>query len=914
MVVCQPRIRVRGIRKNRRRRRHLDDNTRMTTKTYGILDPHAVGPSEEIQQGGTVATCNVDAQDIHRLIRGSIGFAPNTGMHYVEFTFYGEGDIAGLIACGLVTAAHPLSMYVGEDASGIGYKAGDGDIFSNNVSVATCDATAKLVVIGLAYDSDAGTATFKVADSEIATVSVTAGQTYYYAVSVGSTIAYDLSCYVVSGSVAFTYAQPDSPAWFTQTFGHGIIRVCGPIGFLTDSGDTPANVPFAPDLLETQQYNVRRQANVWPWSNQNSSSTVGSLALDNMTVPGKYDYLLDADVRNGKVTHRLQPANGTYADSFVVSTSRINTVKSDGEAVMRLQLGSMLDTLQRPLQNRIFPPYVDAGIANRPYPILNGACRNVPVPLVDQENRIFQLSDQPISNIAIVRDKGDADDPLGSPPDYTLINNSTQLQKQVLPEGKLTVDASNVGSQNVIPGVDDVLAGAGDFTTWTNPANPPDGWTTGGNGTIIRRGTSSNYPQDYVAEIVATDPWNPNGGKFGKWLKSPSVVLEAGKNYNIVVKLFRAVGGPPNPVGGTDFGLRLFSALDAAPSSAITPFGAALQSPLYRDDDVYTFPYSVPAGSSRFIYAVVGCAQGATSAIVSFYHIRAELIPITPPNVPIQGMTLFQMESDFVARALRQGIDIEWEPQDAIDIDDRLQYTSLGFYRGTDPIQIDAAMRKPLDSVCGVLCEDHLGRVRLRQLIDPATIDDGDVVIDLSEGNMMFPVDAEPDAATGLTTTGGVRFNNFVFTPTDFVTDYSPITGIDAATRTQFERDSQFLVTSTEPLSSFYDHARSADPIIFSLDDEDEGQTEINRVNGFYSTTPKFYTCTVYFDERNAQTLAQLLFGDCVRVTYKSPADQRTPNGVVPGVVRYGLDAKKLIVVDTNLIPAGFAIDLLLWG
>jgi len=868
----------------------------MTTKTYSVFDPHAVGPSEEIQNGGSVVTCNVDAQDMERSVRSSIGFS--SGLHYAEFVVYGEGDLPGKVAIGIMTAGAPLSQSVGKNAASVGFRVGDGDIWVNDVSVATVDPAEKEVTVGILLDADNDEVTFFVANSDVATISIASGQTWYYGSSVGSTVAYDLSVYAITGNVAFTFPQPDNPGWFTESGGAGFLRVCAKTGFLTATTDTPANTPYDPDILEDENFSIRRTVNVWPWSNQNSGSTYGSLALDNWTEPGKYDYLTRIDVRNAKVTFRLVPVNGTLDDSFVVGTARVSTAKSDGEAIMRLELGDAMSTLQRPLQNRIFPPYVDEGVANRPVPILIGAARNIPAPLVDQENRIFQVSDQPISNLGVARDSGDPLDPLGTPPDYTLVGGQTQVQTNVLPQGKFTVDASNVGTQNVIDGADDLLNGDGVFDVWTNPSNPPDGWTTGGAGTITRRGLAQGFPQDYVPEIVATDPWDPGNGDFGKWIKSPSAVLVAGRAHNITVKVRRAVGGPPNPVGGSQFGLRLVSALDAAPSSHITPYGnnGAIQQPLWQGEDRYTFPYTCPAGSDRFIYAVVACSKGATSAIVSFYDIEAELIPLVQPDVPLQGMTLYQVQQNLAARAaLTDNVDIVLD--DFADVDALLGYKSFGMWIGTEAIQVETAMRRPMDSVCGALCEDHLGRIRGRILTNPNLASDGDVVLELSGDNLMFPIDVTVDEATGLTTKGGSRYNNEQFSSTDFVSDPTG-GGIPYALRTQFEQPSQFMATSTASLPSFYEHARSANPIIFMLDDPIEAQAEITRVGDFFEVLPGLFTCTVYFEGSNAQAMAQLMFGDIVKITYP----------------RYGFDdGKKCTIVDTVLSPAAFSLQLVVW-
>lgn len=865
----------------------------MTTKTYALFDTHAEGPDEIVAQGGEVITCTVDADDIHRLVRLTEGFS--TGIHRFQVGYYGEGEIAGKVSHGIVTAAHSLSKYVGEESTGYGFKAGDGGIFNNNAQVTATDPTVKQVMCDVILDCDALTCEFRVNGSSIAIVAIASGQTWYGAVGVGSEIAAgDISAYIITGANAFDFIDPvQSVGWYTETQGFGSLRMCAQTGFLTAGTDTPPYVSYAPDMLEFFGFATKRSCSVWSWSNQSSGATFGTLAQKNDK--GQYDFMLRTDPRDAKVTVRSVPVGGTFADAFVVATANINAVSTDGEAILRSSLGDTLSTIQRQLQTRKFPPWVDEGIANRPYPILLGAVRQVAPLLRDEENRLWQLGDASINNIGVLRDQGDPLDPNASPPDYALTADASSLQTNVMPVGKLTGDFSSLGQQNQIDGAVDVLAGAGLFTTWTNPSNPPDGWTSGGGGSFAREGIAQGFPQNYVAQIVATDPWSPGTGKFGKWLKFASALLP-GRTYNVVLKLRNAVGGPPSPVGGADYGIRILSALDNAPSSAMSPFGAPLQQPLWRDQDQYTFTYQVPAGGTRDLYVSVACATGATSAIVSFYGIALELLPLTQPEVPLQPMLL----NVFMQNIIEQRLGLtssDWVQQDAIDIDVRTGYDGIGYYT-SDPVTGEAALRAATDSYCAVIFTDHLGRIRVRQLIDPDTISDGDIVASFNATNIQYPMNCVIDAATGLTTSMISQKNNYISTPTDFVSDTNAATGISYALRARFQQQGQFLAVATVPLAGYYAFAQLAPPLVSLFDNPDNAQTEINRVNALYSTTPCFYTFTVLFNGNNAQTLCRLIFGDGIIVTYD----------------RYGLDnGKKMIVVDANVLPGNFSIEIVAW-
>lgn len=879
----------------------------MTTKTYALLDTHAVGPLELLDIGRTVITCAVPGTDYARAVRATEGFS--SGQHYLEFTAYGEGTMAGKVAVGIGTATASLSQRVGFGADSVGFKLGDGDIWVNDISVATVAPTDKEVVCGLLLDADADTATFFVANSIVAVVALTPGQTWYPMGSVGcDTASNDLNVYFVFGQNAFTYPQPGGLGWFTESGGFGGVRVCGQTGYLTRSSDTPANTLYVPDMVEFNDFATKHDCSVWPWSNQSSGATYGSLALAN--ADGRYDYLTKIDPRDAKVTMRLVPVGAPFSESFVVATTNVNNIGSDGEAKMRLDLSDTIATLQGQLQTLIFPPYVDPGIAGRPFPILLGAARNVPILLKDQENRLFQASDAPINNIGVLRDMGDRLDPNAAPPDYTLTSDGAAVQTQVLPQGKLAGDFSSLGTQYIIPGADDALGGQGTLATWTTPTSPPDGWTIDGvsSGTQTRLGTATSpaVPQNYASEITTAQAWWPPLNKFG-FVQHLAANLEPGATYNFTFKIYFATGAPPVVPGvGKPFGFRLVSSLAGNPSSSITPDGQPINASLWQGDDVYTFTYTVPAGLPRDLYLSFAAADGvvagtaAGSATGIWYLLQAEKLVGTVDQVPLQPMTLTAYVQAIATRAAAQGLDVDWSEclVDTAAIDARTGYQGIGNWI-SDPTTIEQALREVCDSYCAVLFTDHLGRPRIRQLIDPATIADGDIVLELSGTEIEYPVNCSTDAATGLTDSMLSQENYYIYTDNDFVSDFNEVTGIDGATRMRFKQQGQYVSVATVGIASFYNFARKQPAIMSKFDYQPDADTEINRVCGFFSGTPNFYKLTVLFDGATAETLAHLIFGDGIKVTYP----------------RYGLnDGKKLLVIDTNILPGDFSIELTCWA
>src|SRR5690606_5056723 len=133
--------------------------------------------------------------------------------------------------------------------------------------------------------------------------------------------------------------------------------------------------------------------------------------------------------------------------------------------------------------------------------------------LIDEANRIYQLADAPITNIAAMRDKGAPLDPNASPPQYTPALDASGAQLDTLPEGKFTCDISSEGAQVVIPGAVDVMNGEGILDDWPVALDPPTGWSDSSPtfGTITRFGTANSYSQDYVAVFTTSRAYNTSG-------------------------------------------------------------------------------------------------------------------------------------------------------------------------------------------------------------------------------------------------------------------------------------------------------------------------------------------------------------------------------------------------------------------
>lgn len=276
-------------------------------------------------------------------------------------------------------------------------------------------------------------------------------------------------------------------------------------GMTTGPGDTPANTQFKPRVLNAEQFSIKRAPKVWPYGDttEHQGAAFGQLQIDNYD--GAFDFLISADLRDTSVVIRLPAAGGlltgtTMSSAPLIATGILDSVSSDSEDVVTVNFKDTIARLDKPLPCRFNPPFVDANAANAMVPMSFGAFRNVAPLLVDSANRLYQIHDVHVANISLVSDKAAPLDPSASPPQYTPALSNSGIQLATLPVGKLTCEGSSVGMQSAIPGVNDILAGAGAFP---GVIGTPGGWTgakrgvsrpTTGAVTVVLAGAAYAFP------------------------------------------------------------------------------------------------------------------------------------------------------------------------------------------------------------------------------------------------------------------------------------------------------------------------------------------------------------------------------------------------------------------------------------
>lgn len=883
----------------------------MSARQFATFNPNALGPTLELELGGLVVASNANSTDKNRVARSLIGSGNQS--FFFEAVVYGDEDLAAdQVFVGIVKGTARLDRYVGYTNTGYGLDVGGGGIYYADVEVESTPAAGKEIYIGVFVSFVSMTCTWFINGSPAATVSIDPG-IWYPAISLGNTEAYKKKVFVSFGQRAFAYPVFDpnsgekvpSAGVYRDVASPSAVYLCPAEqgGFQTGPDDALPIISFDPRILNASGFTITRRGHVWLWGNNNSGTTYGSLDIDNFD--GAYDRLLIEDWRDQPILVAEVPSNGVYDDAHVVAVAIVDSVTAVGETVVRVTLKDKLSTLERPVQTALFPPFMDEGVANRPVPIVAGACRNIAPPLMRQTKRLYSMSNAAITNIGAMRDKGALLNPNYSPPQYTPANNLRDVVLETLPVGVLTADVSSEGDQIIIPGADDILSGNGQFNNWTvGPPTPPTGWAVGGNASTFTR-PAVPAPQLYAVGLSTPDTYNPTGvsGQDGAWLETTTAILQPGKTYRINFRLMNTQGLPSPVTGGMGWGLMVRT--DTTTNSAygaVSPNMIPLQAPAWGgQDDSYTFVYTVPPGAARKLYFIVcasrnGIGTGFSFGSASFYGIRVELLGEAPPAPTLYGVTLESyMRRIFETQAGLTADD--WVSTDCAAIDTETRY-KFGVYL-VEPITVREAADKPLDSFCATQITDRLGRIRTLRLRDPARATELDVVAYFDSTNIAYGMSMKLDLASGLTSTIGARANNYVFNDSDFVTDYN---AVPAALRTQFKRRSQFWLTAAASPAASYLHALNAPPLDSLLDDPVQAQLEIDQRFAPYAagraklqTSPRFIEFTCFYDGDTPD----LMFGDIIKVTYD----------------RFGLQAGQLfMVVATAVNPYNKSILITAWS
>jgi len=259
----------------------------------------------------------------------------------------------------------------------------------------------------------------------------------------------------------------------------------------------------------------------------------------------------------------------------------------------------------------------------------------------------------------------------------------------------------------------------------------------------------------------------------------------------------------------------------------------------------YTADFTAGVNGVSMDVVVAAAVNGGTVAAgptALYDNVTLVQLPTPPPiTEDLAGISLADyIDGILVYRFGAQTTD--WVRADAEAIDLIKPYP-FGVYI-TEAITCMAAARAPIDSLGGAFSPDELGRLRVSVLQDPAGMTP---VVYLNYTNMEDAPLGDGDEAQGLTLNAGGRYNWSTFSDSDFVDDFDPVTGIDAATRTMFKRQCQFIIKSSANMPDFYTFANDAKELETLLDIQSDAQAQHDSICVLYQAARNNYAISFDF-------------------------------------------------------------------
>lgn len=442
------------------------------TPLYAIYDVTHLGPALELAQSGTVLTVDAVADINHT----ALAIQPQTiGRWYAEMMCWGPGTLTASI--GIATPAASLSTYVGGDANGYGYRLDLGQIHTAGASVASVAVGAKGDIIGVLLDltTTQPTVTWYRNGALLHTQELPSTGPWALAASIAGSEPYGLRCFLNAGQRAFEYPIAGVDGWYEPPQEIGGLRIASE-DWLSDPADAVPNDRYKGVMAgDNSELRAVRSLDFWPWQRGIKTGAMVLSVLDD----GSFSELLSGDARDMTVRVSQIDAGDTYADRAPLYSAVIDSVSAVDDLSVKLTCRDPLGLLDVPVQRMLIRPSADPAAANTPRPIVLGACRNIPAVLLDAGIYSYAVCDAPLLGIGYVRDSGYPLNPAAVPPDFVLSASKLGIHMHAEPTGKITIDASSVGGDQLPQPSDDILGGAGDPFTGAD-GSPPDGFASAG--------------------------------------------------------------------------------------------------------------------------------------------------------------------------------------------------------------------------------------------------------------------------------------------------------------------------------------------------------------------------------------------------------------------------------------------------
>jgi hypothetical protein len=839
-------------------------------RDFAVFDGSALPPQLDLELGGlqVVVTSTLTSP------RSAVStVAVSSGRARFEALFWGaDGVLTGAAAVGVAGPGFDGSLRLGEGTNDVAFWPGEGAIRAGGVTVAAVAKAQLGDVIGVELDL--------VSPSPALSFSVNGVVIYsgnyappgspvevFAAVSVSGAVG-ALRAFANFGQRAFEYgplAPVEVDGWFQLQANPPLLRF-STATYTTAPTDTPANTSYEGRVRLGASFEIARAVSFWPWGSRGGQSSIGQLEI--IDPDGRFDGLLADDYRDAPVILRLVEEGAPLSSATTLAEGILERVEASDDS-KRLVISGKTKRLDVPLQRRLFLPDAVESAANTPRPVLIGAARNIEPVLFDESGQRYAVSDRSVSTIAALRDRGDPLEIIGSPGDWTYLPDSSGVDLNAPPVGKLTADASSVGNAGGGPPVVDVLGGIGNpfVSDGGSPADEdPVGWVAYEN-----LGLGIQWRVDVVG----------GGARFFRQAASPV------SNTNPAI----TVAGSPSPlIPGRGYRLR-FSITTFEPAN-IPPDGYGLEirhglngRVLARAQNVgaflVTFVAESPDLTLQMASRFVGGAAEHTIIVEGLTLEDANDAAVADATAPLPGVTLEQLATEIIETRAGLG-STDWSSASAAAADPG-QYGSGLFVRGAATCR--QALESVLDCYAAALYEGPGGDIAFARLRDPALELVGSPTVEpdwvFGASQVLNPGYAvQVDPAEGLTTAAVCRRNHTPLSPSDLVDD---LLDVPPATRALFGRRFQLARYSAVPVGVAYRHAVGAAPVEFALDDPAQAQAEIDRVAALYNITGwrRFVSFSVAWTDAQ-EYLAKP--GDIVRLDYAAAGVSAGSLGLVYSV------------------------------
>lgn len=400
-------------------------------RQYAKFAPSPVGPALAVRDNGMTVTTTSNALNRARTAR-STAFA-NSGICGCEFVFWGDGALVANI--GVTQTGGSISAALGDTVESFGWQLDIGVIKQGNATlVSGLPVISKGEIVGIQLDLNANQIKFYRGSTLLYTRALgISGVNWHFAVSLGSTIAGDLTCAVNSGQMQAVSTECAGRGWPVTVPGTALIRIAE-ADWLSLVTDAPANVRYE-GILDGFDVEYSASVSFWPWGNRNADSSGARLMVND--ADGMLNNLLQSGQDIPVQIRWVDDAAG-FATAIQIANLQIAQIDVESDVVKSVQLKELNDGLDEPVCKGLFLPNIPA-LAWRVQPAVIGAVYNVPTSAMNSDASCCWISDRRVY-VSDVRDRGDSMES-GT---WSLDPNAQQVLLTSPPVEPVSVDASSI--------------------------------------------------------------------------------------------------------------------------------------------------------------------------------------------------------------------------------------------------------------------------------------------------------------------------------------------------------------------------------------------------------------------------------------------------------------------------------------